>query len=69
MKDQHVYVCNWQCVSLFQREYMDGTQASGLLFRLNVTEVLSLRWGIFKSFIHINEMVIQPSPWTGHCHV
>ena len=33
---------------LFEREYMDGKQASGLLLRLNITEVPSLRQGIIK---------------------
>ena len=27
---QHGVCLNWQCVSLFQREYIDDTQASGL---------------------------------------
>ena len=44
---------------------LDGTQARGLLLRLNITKVLSLRWGIIKRLMHINEMVIWPSPWMG----
>ena len=37
----------------------DGKQASGLLLRRNVTEVVSLRPGIiYKRLMHINEMVM-----------
>ena len=43
----------------------DVTQASGLLLKLNITKVLSLRLGIIKRLMHINEIVIWPSPWMG----
>ena len=46
--NQHVVKCNWQCMSLFQREYIDDMQASGLVLRLNVTGILSLRQGIMQ---------------------
>ena len=46
--NKHGVKCNWQCMSLFQGEYIDGTQASGLVLRLNVTGMLSLRQGIMQ---------------------
>ena len=41
----HGVKCNWQCVSLFQREYMDGKQASSLVIWIRPESTLS-RQGI-----------------------
>ena len=41
---------------------MNGTQASGLVLRLNVTEVLSCEV-LYKRLMHINQMVAAFTLW------
>ena len=40
-----------------------------LFLRLNVTGVLSLRWVLYKRLMHINVMVIWPSPTVAHYYI
>ena len=69
MKDNMVSIVIGNVCIYSKENTLEGKQASGLLLRLNVHEVLSLRGAIFKRLMHINQMVIWPSPWTGHCSV
>ena len=54
MKDNMVSIVIGNVCIYFKENTLEGKQASGLLLRLNVHEVLSLRGAIFKRLMHIN---------------